>query len=61
LVGVARSPGMATRIKTGPSELYQQDLYTSSKKPADLLRAGSFAELDLEHMIEEIEMGGASR
>ena len=53
---------MATRIKTPRSDLYQQDLYAWSKAQVDLLRAGRFAELDLEHMIEEIEdVGGALR
>jgi hypothetical protein len=51
---------MATRIKTPGSDLYQQDLYAWSKEQADLVRAQRFAELDLEHLIEEIEdVGGA--
>jgi Domain of unknown function DUF29 len=51
---------MATRIKTRPDNLYQQDLYAWSRAQADLLRAGRFAELDLERLIEEIEdVGGA--
>jgi hypothetical protein len=53
---------MAARIKTRPSDIYQQDLYAWSKAQADLLRAGRFAELDLQHVIEEIEdVGGALR
>jgi Domain of unknown function DUF29 len=53
---------MAARIKTRPSDLYQQDLYAWSKAQADLLRAGRFAELDLQHVVEEIEdVGGALR
>jgi Domain of unknown function DUF29 len=53
---------MAARIETRASDLYQQDLYAWSKAQADLLRAGRFAELDLEHLIEEIEdVGGALR
>jgi Domain of unknown function DUF29 len=51
---------MATRIKTRPDNLYEQDLYAWSRAQADLLRAGRFAELDLERLIEEIEdVGGA--
>ena len=46
---------MATRIKERTSHLYDQDLYAWSRTQADLLRAGRFAELDLEHPIEEIE------
>ena len=46
---------MATRIKTRADNLYEQDLYAWSRAQADLLRAGRFAELDLEHLIEEIE------
>jgi hypothetical protein len=51
---------MATRIKAKADNLYEQDLYAWSRAQADLLRAGRFAELDLEHLIEEIEdVGGA--
>ena len=50
---------MATRIKER-TLTYEQDLYAWSQAQADLLRAGRFAELDLEHVIEEIEdLGGA--
>jgi hypothetical protein len=53
---------MATQVKARTRELYGQDLYAWSKTQADLLRAGHFAELDLEHLIEEIEdVGGALR
>lgn len=53
---------MATRIKTRAGDLYEQDLYAWSTVQVDLLRAGRFAELDLEHVIEEIEdVGGALR
>ena len=51
---------MATRIKTRADNLYEQDLYAWSRAQADLLRAGRFAELDLEHLIEEIEDVGGS-
>lgn len=51
---------MATRIKARPNESHDQDLYAWSRAQADLLRAGRFAELDLEHLIEEVEdVGGA--
>jgi hypothetical protein len=51
---------MATRIKPKADNLYEQDLYAWSRAQADLLRAGRFAELDLEHLIDEIEdVGGA--
>lgn len=51
---------MATRLKARASDLYEQDIYAWSKAQTDLLRAGRFAELDLEHLIEEIEdVGGA--
>ena len=51
---------MAARIERRASGLYVQDLYAWSKAQVDLLRAGRFAELDLEHVIEEIEdVGGA--
>jgi hypothetical protein len=51
---------MATRIKARADNLYEQELYAWSRAHPDLLRAGRFAELDLEHLIEEIEeVGGA--
>jgi len=46
---------MASRVKARPSRLYEQDLYAWSRAQADLLRAGRFADLDLEHLIEEVE------
>lgn len=53
---------MATQVKARTRELYEQDLYAWSKTQADLLRARRFAELDLDHLIEEIEdVGGALR
>jgi predicted Zn-dependent protease len=52
---------MATRVKAR-SDLYADDLYAWSKVQADLLRAGRFAELDLTHLIEEVEdVGGAMK
>lgn len=50
---------MATRVKARP-DLHTEDLYAWSKTQADLLRAGRLADLDLAHLIEEIEdVGGA--
>ena len=51
---------MATRLKAKASDLYEQDLYAWSKEQADLLRAGRFADLDLEHLIEEVDDLGAA-
>jgi hypothetical protein len=52
---------MATRVKARP-DLHAEDLYAWSRAQADLLRAGRFAELDLAHLIEEIEdVGGAMK
>jgi hypothetical protein len=51
---------MATRIETEPKDLYDQDFYAWSRRQADLLRAGRFRELDLEHLVEEFDdLGGA--
>ena len=51
---------MATRVKPRADDLYEQDLYAWFKAQAALLRAGRFADLDLDHLIEEIEdVGGA--
>ena len=50
---------MATRIKPEPGGLYERDVYAWSKEQAALLRARRFADLDLEHVAEEIEdVGG---
>jgi hypothetical protein len=51
---------MAAQAKPRSSELYERDLYAWSKKQAELLRRRRFAELDLEHVIEEIEDVGGS-
>jgi len=39
---------------------YERDIYAWSKAQTDLLRARRFNEVDLEHLIEEIEDVGAS-
>ena len=46
---------MARQVKGRPSRLYEQDVYAWSRAQAELLHAGRFAELDLEHLIEEVE------
>lgn len=51
---------MATRIKPPPKSIYEQDFYAWSKAQAELLRAGRYAELDLEHLIEEVDDLGES-
>ena len=51
---------MATRIKTKAANLYEQDVYAWSRAQAELLRTGRLNELDLEHLILEIEDVGAS-
>ncbi len=51
---------MATRIEAEPSGLYERDVHAWSKAQAELLRARRFADLDLEHVIEEIEDVGGS-
>jgi hypothetical protein len=51
---------MATRVKPKASDLYERDVYVWSSEQAALLRARRFADLDLEHVILEIEEVGAS-
>jgi Domain of unknown function DUF29 len=51
---------MATRIKPVKQELYEEDFYAWTKAQAILLRAGRFADLDLEHLIEEVDDLGES-
>ena len=53
---------MATRIKPPAAHSYETDFYAWSKAQAELLRAGRYNELDLEHLIEEIDdLGGAAK
>jgi Domain of unknown function DUF29 len=52
---------MATRIKPAP-KLYREDFYVWTQRQAELLRARRYDELDLEHLIEEVEdLGGAAK
>ncbi len=51
---------MATRIKPTSERLYEQDFYAWSKAQADLLRAKRYSDLDLEHLIEEVDDLGES-
>jgi len=41
-------------------ELYQKDYTAWAEKTAELLKAGQFAELDIEHLLEELASMGAS-
>ena len=53
---------MATRIKPTTAQLYETDFYAWAKTQADLLRAGRYGDLDLEHLIEEVDdLGEALR
>jgi hypothetical protein len=38
---------------------YERDFHAWSQEQADLLRARSFAEIDLDHLIEELDAMGA--
>jgi hypothetical protein len=46
---------VATRIKTPPIDLYKSDFYVWALTQAEFLRDGRLEDLDLEHLIEEIE------
>ena len=46
---------MATRIKSRPNESYEADFYVWIERHTELLRARRFEELDLDHLIEEVE------
>ncbi|MGH6904551.1 MAG: DUF29 domain-containing protein [Geminicoccaceae bacterium] len=52
---------MATQIKPAPAELYQEDFYVWTERQAELLRARRFEDLDLEHLIEEVEELGDTK
>jgi hypothetical protein len=51
---------MATRIAPPPNPVYEQDFYAWSKAQAGLLRTGRYGDLDLEHLIEEVDDLGES-
>ena len=51
---------MATRIKPAAAQLYEQDFYAWAKAQAELLRAGRYSDLDLEHLVEEVDDLGES-
>jgi hypothetical protein len=53
---------MAKTLSRPPDAvLYEQDFYVWTQRQAELLRAGRFAELDLPHLIEEVEDLGTSQ
>jgi hypothetical protein len=51
---------MATRIKEWRTGPYEADFYAWAREQAALLRAGRYEELDLEHLIEEVDDLGES-
>lgn len=51
---------MAARIDPRPRSLYEDDLHAWAEQQAALLRARRFSDLDLEHLIEEVEEVAAS-
>ena len=46
---------MATQITPPDEALYERDFYAWSRGQAELLRSGRFSDLDLGHLIEEVE------
>jgi Domain of unknown function DUF29 len=46
---------VATRIKPTAKDLYETDFYVWAKNQAELLRGKRFEDLDLAHLIEEVE------
>jgi hypothetical protein len=46
---------LATRIERAGQRLYEEDFYAWSRRQAALLRDGRFSDLDLSHLIEEVE------
>lgn len=42
------------------ADLHDRDFYAWTQQQAELIRAGNIADLDLEHLLEEIESMGAS-
>jgi ribosomal protein L29 len=52
--------GLRGGLNMAASGTYESDFYAWTQEQAALLRAGRFAELDVEHIIEEIEDMGKS-
>jgi hypothetical protein len=53
---------MAKTLSRAPdATLYEEDFYAWTQRQAELLRKGGFAELDLPHLIEEVEDLGKSQ
>lgn len=46
---------MATKVERASERLYKEDFYVWVERQAELLRSGRFEQLDLEHLIEEVE------
>lgn len=51
---------MTTQVTHPTQDLYEQDFYAWSRRQAELLRLQRFADLDLGHLIEEVEDLGES-
>ena len=49
---------MATKVEAARERLYQDDFYAWTRAQAALLRAGRFAALDLDHLIEALLESG---
>ena len=49
---------MATNVEAARERLYEDDFYAWTRQQAALLRAGRFAALDLDHLIEAILEAG---
>jgi hypothetical protein len=46
---------MATPITPVAEDLHEQDFYAWPRRQAELLRSGRYSDLDLAHLIEEVE------
>ena len=46
---------MATRIKRAAKDLYEADFYVWAQDQAELLRERRFDDLDLTHLVDEVE------
>jgi Domain of unknown function DUF29 len=49
-----------TLSRPADATLYEEDFYVWTQRQAELLRKGGFAEIDLPHLIEEVEDLGAN-
>jgi hypothetical protein len=52
---IDRKIAMATRVKSKPKDLYEEDFFAWTEVQAELLRQRQFDSLDLDNLIDEVD------